>query len=155
MSLRIEPAAPDRAPAIGLIAEADEDSRARYPATSVHGFDAAAVLPGGFLIAWLGEQAVGCGAVTLLEPGVGELKRFYVRPEWRRRGIARRLLDELEAVARSQGCALLRLETGTRQPAAIALYLAAGYRPIPRYGEYAEDPFSRCYEKRLDGAELP
>ena len=137
-----------------LIAELDRDLLARYPQASVHGIDPAAVEASGFfLIARLAGRAVGCGALRPLAPGVGEVKRMFVRPEARRRGIARRVLDRLEQMARERGIAALRLETGTRQPEAIALYEAAGYRRIPCFGEYAEDPFSLCYEKHFDACE--
>src|SRR5262249_55727197 len=95
--------------------------------------------------------AVGCGAVRPLEPGVGEVKRMFVLPEARGRGIARQILRSLEAAAGSLGFRVLRLETGQRQPEAIRLYQTAGYAEIPRFGEYADDPFSVCFEKRLDG----
>src|SRR5262245_30616851 len=97
----------------------------------------------------LTARPVGCGAVRLLEPGVGEVKRMFVRPEARRRGVARLVLVKLEETARERGLHTLRLETGTRQPEAIALYATHGYRPIPRFGEYADDAFSVCFEKVL------
>ncbi len=70
---------------------------------------------------------------------------MYVRPESRRRGIARRVLARLEAIAGNRGFTTLRLESGTRQPESLALYAAAGYHPIPCFG----DPYSLCFEKRL------
>jgi ribosomal protein S18 acetylase RimI-like enzyme len=89
----------------------------------------------------------------LLGAGVGEVKRMYVAPAFRGRGIARALLRALEAAAGRLGVAVLRLETGTRQPEAIGLYEAAGYARIPAFGEYVGDPLSVCFEKRLPGAE--
>ena len=138
-----------------LMAELDRDLLARYPGTSVHGIDAAAVEASGvFLVARLAGRPVGCGALRPLAPGIGEVKRMFVRPDLRRRRIARRLLDRLEQIARECGVAALRLETGTRQPESIALYESVGYRRIPCFGEYADDPFSVCYEKHLATSEV-
>lgn len=82
---------------------------------------------------------VGCGALRPLEPGAGELKRMYVVPAARGRGISRLLLVALEAEAAARGWTTLRLETGTRQPAAVGLYTAAGYRPVEAFGHYVTD----------------
>ncbi|MFS0706239.1 GNAT family N-acetyltransferase [Cellulomonas sp. 179-A 9B4 NHS] len=87
-----------------------------------------------------------------LGPGTGELKRMYVRPAWRGRGLSRRVLTQLEDAARVRGLRRLVLETGVLQPEAIGLYLAAGYRPVPRWGEYADAPDSRCFAKELRAA---
>ncbi|SCF47060.1 GNAT family N-acetyltransferase [Micromonospora mirobrigensis] len=96
-----------------------------------------------------GGRAVGCGGIQALDRDTGELKRMYVRPAYRGRGIARQLLTALEELAFQLGHAELRLETGTYLPAAIALYTSAGYRPIPVYGEYVGNPYSVCFAKRL------
>jgi putative acetyltransferase len=95
-------------------------------------------------------DAVGCGAIRELEPGAGEIKRMFVRPEARGQGIARLLLEGLEREARERGIAVMRLETGTLQAEARSLYESAGYQPIPCYGRYRDEPRSRCYERRLD-----
>jgi putative acetyltransferase len=102
-----------------------------------------------YLVVVLGGRAVGCGAWQALEPGVAELKRMYVRPAFRGRGIARQLIVALEEEALAAECPVLRLETGTYLPAAIALYRSAGYTPIPVFGEYVGNPFSVCFEKSL------
>jgi putative acetyltransferase len=81
---------------------------------------------------------------------VGEIKRMFVRPAARGRGIARLLLARLEVEARARGFRLLRLETGSLQPDARGLYERAGYRPIPCFGPYAGAPHSRCYERRIE-----
>ena len=101
------------------------------------------------LVVTVDGRAVACGAWQPLEPGVAELKRMYVRPAYRGRGIARQLVVALEEEAFAAGRPVLRLETGTYLTAAIALYESSGYRRIPVYGEYAGNPFSVCYEKRL------
>jgi len=102
-----------------------------------------------YLVAVLDGRAVACGAVQALGSGTAEIKRMYVRPAYRGRGIARQLLTALEEYALAGGHTTLRLETGTYLPAAIALYRSAGYLPIPVYGEYVGNPYSACFEKRL------
>ena len=108
-----------------------------------------------FVVARLDGRPIGCGAVRPLEPGVAEVKRMFVEREARRLGVGRRILEELERAAAALGYAALRLETGVKQPAAIALYEGAGYLRVERYGVYADDPLSVCMEKRLGGTAAP
>ena len=86
-----------------------------------------------------GGEPVACGGLKALETRTAEIKRLYVRPDMRRRGLGRRLLDQLEGVARTQGYAAVRLDTGARQPNAVRLFKAAGYREIP---DYNANPFA-------------
>ncbi len=102
-----------------------------------------------FLLARIAERAVGCGAFRPLEPGVAEVKRMFVLPEARGLGVGREILQQLESAAGERGYTSLRLETGLRQPDAIGLYESAGYRRVPCYGPYAENPLSVCFEKLL------
>ena len=102
-----------------------------------------------FMIAWLENEPVGCGAIRPMEPGTGEVKRMFVAQQVRRWGIAKAILVELEAIAQRLEYTTLRLETGTRQPGAIRLYEETGYQRIPCYGQHADDPLSICFEKRL------
>lgn len=102
-----------------------------------------------FVVAWLEGQPVGCGAIRPIDQHTTEVKRMYVAPHARGLGIARQILAKLEALAVAAGFAATRLETGIRQPEAIALYEQAGYITIPCYGVYAHTPESRCYEKKL------
>jgi putative acetyltransferase len=95
-----------------------------------------------FLVARLGSDPVGCGALVDRAGGYGELKRMYVRPACRGAGVGRALLTELVARARSRGLRHLRLETGIAQPEALALYERAGFRRCPPFGDYREDPLS-------------
>ncbi|WP_051723060.1 GNAT family N-acetyltransferase [Streptomyces albus] len=81
--------------------------------------------------------------------GDAELKRMYVVPEARGRGLARRLLATLEESAREAGRARMVLETGTKQPEAIALYTSCGYLPTAKFGYYRCEPDSRCFAKPL------
>ncbi|WBB74954.1 GNAT family N-acetyltransferase [Micromonospora sp. WMMD1128] len=102
-----------------------------------------------YLAAVVGGRAVGCGGLQTLDPDTGELKRMYVRPAYRGRGIARQLLLALEELAFRQGHRTVCLETGVYLPAAIALYRSAGYQPVPVYGEYVDNPHSVCFAKHL------
>jgi putative acetyltransferase len=142
---------PFTADAAALLEALDADLRARYPSSSIHSTDLADIAPGRgvFVVARLGGRVVGCGAVRRLGDALGEVKRMWVAPAARRRGVARRVLEQLENAARGLGLTALRLETGARQPEAIALYESSGYGRIPCYGEYANDPHSDCFEKRL------
>jgi GNAT superfamily N-acetyltransferase len=104
---------------------------------------------GVFLVVWESEEPVACGGVSRYEDTTAELRRMYVRPEARGRGVSRALLGALESEARRLGYAFVRLETGDRQPEAIGLYVSSGYLPIPRFGPFADDERSVCLEKRL------
>jgi putative acetyltransferase len=107
-------------------------------------------VPGGaFVVAWLGEQPVGCGALRPLERDVAEVKRMFVEKDARRQGVARRILEQLEIIGAQFGYRALRLETGILQPEAMRLYESAGYRRVRCYGRYVDNPLSVCYEKRL------
>ncbi|MFD8567618.1 GNAT family N-acetyltransferase [Streptomyces sp. NPDC057694] len=83
--------------------------------------------------------------------GDAELKRMYVTPEARGLGLARRILAALEDDARAAGRTRMVLETGTKQPEAIALYLSSGYEPCTKFGHYRFEDLSRCYAKPLKG----
>ncbi|WP_106178415.1 GNAT family N-acetyltransferase [Prauserella shujinwangii] len=82
-------------------------------------------------------------------PGDAELKRMYVVDAMRGRGLARAMLAELERTAKDAGRTRLVLETGTRQPEAIALYRSSGYTDIPKFGVYRHTPESICLAKEL------
>lgn len=104
---------------------------------------------GVFLLARLGGRPVGCGGLAWLEPGIAEVRRMYVVPEVRGRGIARAILDGLVAAARELAYERVRLETGVRQTEALGLYRSAGFAEIPCWGPYATDPISVCLELGL------
>ena len=104
--------------------------------------------PGGaFLVVLLDGAVVGCGGVRTLEPGVAEIKRMWIAPSARGRGIGRRLLSALEAAATGTGAERIRLDTSAHLPEAIALYLAAGYVEIDRYNDNPDA--HHFFEKRL------
>jgi GNAT superfamily N-acetyltransferase len=123
-----------------LIDQLNQELAARYPEPGANHFrlDPEEVGPGrgAFLLARWEGQAVGCGALRILEPGTAELKRMFALPSSRRRGIGRAILGALEDEARRLGVARLVLETGIRQPEAIALYRAHGFSELPPFGEY-------------------
>lgn len=103
---------------------------------------------GTFVVAHLAGRAVACGALRPLpggDPAIAEVKRMYTAPEARGRGVARALLRHLVATARELGYRQVVLETGTRQPEAIALYLREGWAPLAPYGEYCGEHMSRCF----------
>ncbi|WP_214106307.1 GNAT family N-acetyltransferase [Acrocarpospora catenulata] len=102
-----------------------------------------------FTVAWSAGQAIGCAGLQPLEPGAGELKRMYVLPAERGRGVARALLAEIERMAADQGMTAIRLETGRGFDDVIRLYTSAGFRPIPLFGPYLDNTESACFEKRL------
>jgi putative acetyltransferase len=146
--VEVDPTAPEAAELIGAL---DRDLGARYPGFPIHGIDAASFREAGgvFLVGRLADIAVVCGALRPMEPGAVEVKRMYVRDSHRGRGFGRAMLAALEEIAVRRGYRTIRLETGSGQPEAIALYQSAGYQPIPCYGEHATDPLSRCFEKPL------
>jgi len=100
-----------------------------------------------FLVARLEGRPVGCAALRPLDVEAAEVKRMYVAPSARRKGVGRQLLSELERLAGGFGYRILRLETGNRQPEAVALYESCGYRKISAFGKYIGNSVSICYEK--------
>jgi GNAT superfamily N-acetyltransferase len=111
---------------------------------------------GAFFLAYAGDTAVAMGGWRMrsdVHPwGLScpaEVKRMYVAPPVRRRGYARAVLAHLEETARAAGADVMVLETGTEQPEAIAMYVAAGYLPVPSFGHYSWSPKSRCFGKPL------
>ncbi len=101
------------------------------------------------VVVYLDGQAVGCGAIKEYAPGIMEVKRMYVAPAYRGRGIASRVLAELERWAKELSYETCILETGVKQPEAVGLYGKSGYRIIPNYGQYAGVTTSICFEKTL------
>jgi putative acetyltransferase len=104
---------------------------------------------GTFLVARDAGRAVGCGAIRLTDGITAEVKRMYVEPDQRGRGVGRAVLARLEAAATELGARRLVLETGTHSPDAIALYRRAGFMTIDCWGEYATSPTSVCMGKTI------
>lgn len=101
------------------------------------------------LICYDNETAVGCGAYKEYEPKVAEIKRMFVLPEQRGKGIAASLLNQLELWAAESGYTSCILETSVRLESAIALYKKAGYEIIPNYGQYVGVQSSVCMKKTI------
>lgn len=95
------------------------------------------------------DLAVGCGAIKEYESGVMEIKRMFVLPEHRGKGFASEVLRELETWAKELGYSKCILETGYKQPEAIALYKKNDFEVIPNYGQYANVTSSVCFQKIL------
>jgi GNAT superfamily N-acetyltransferase len=137
-----------------LAADQQAEVRARYDGKGEPGTPPSAADISLVLVARDDEgTALGCGALRALSDDVAEVKRMYVVPAARGRGVARAVLDGLEEAARHRGWTTLRLETGPRQPEAIGLYTRAGYRPIAAFGGYVDAPDaedSLFFERVLD-----
>lgn len=101
------------------------------------------------VVAYLNGLPVGCGAIKEYEPGTMEVKRMFTVKNQRGKGIASSILKELEIWAAELGYQKCILETGKKQPEAIALYKKRGYSLIANYGQYAGVENSVCFEKQL------
>ena len=106
------------------------------------------------ILAMDGGIAAGCGCFKRYDAETAEIKRMYVKPAYRGRGIAGELLVQLEARAAEQGYKAVVLETGVKQQEAIGLYGKCGYIRIPNYGPYADMENSVCFKKRLISTDL-
>jgi GNAT superfamily N-acetyltransferase len=155
---------------VGLRAVAYDDPVAQYLVERVQqeyvvrygGPDGAAVEPadflaprGRFLVAEVDGVPAACGAWRVHGDGVVEIKRVYVEPAFRRRGLAHVIMQALEESAARAGHRAVLLNTGSRQPEALALYAQLGYRDVPGYGMYAKSPDARFLGKELVADELP
>lgn len=142
-----------------LVADLEADLCRRYddPGGAGAPLDPDAFAPprGAFLVALLDDRPVACGGLRTRDPGlpeggVGEVKRMWVDPSARGRGLARAVLAGLEEAGRALGLDRLVLETGVAQPEAIGLYASAGWERVAPYGEWRDSPLSVCFGKRLD-----
>lgn len=135
---------PDQPDVHALIGELDAYLYSLYPPENVYALDIASLLAPGVLFAVARDEArapLGCAAI-LLTPAYGEIKRMYVRPAARGRGLARRLIEALEGEAAQRGCRRFMLETGPTMQEALALYERLGYRRCGPFGDYPDDPLS-------------
>ena len=103
-----------------------------------------------YVVGVFDSEPVACGALQPLEPGVGEVKRMYVRRAYRGRGLSRAILAAVEDLAVAKGIHTLRLETGRFLAPALGLYISSGYREIPAFGQYVGHAASVCYQKSLE-----
>ncbi len=149
MAVTIGPEPPDTEDTRALIEELEEElGGGIYPDESQHGYSIEKLIAEGvaFFTVRVDEAAVGCGGIQILGE-YGELKRMYIRPEFRGRGLAGLLVEQLANHAREHGARLLRLETGIYQADAIRSYEGMGFYEIPPFGPYVLDPNSVFYER--------
>lgn len=156
--LRIERVGFGHPDALRLIAAVQQEYVVRYGGEDETPLDPAMFDPprGSFFVGYLGEAAVVSGAwrrrgdvEALGCTATAEIKRMYVAPEGRGRGLARAMLAHLEATARQAGAEAAILETGTKQPEALALYRSSGYVEVPKFGFYCHADESVCFGKLL------
>lgn len=151
MSFSVASEAPGQADVVRLIEALDAYQRPLCPPQSHHGIDIGELARPNVIFAVARDgtgAAIGCGAVVL-GAGFGELKRMFVVPECRGRGVAKELLTFLEDQAAAAGCPQLMLETGVRQAEALAFYAGAGYLSCAPFGAYTLDPHSAYLSKPL------
>ena len=148
---RVEIGDPYQRDVLAMLADSDSYYAGLYPADSNHLLDASTLAAPEvtFLVAKVASRVAGFGSVVQHDAELGEIKRMYVDPAMRGRQLGRLLLNALEDCARARKLSCLRLETGMKQPEAIALYRSAGYSEIPPFGNYKPDPLSLFMEKRL------
>lgn len=159
MGLELVSCAFDSPDAQRLIKEVQREYVARYGGEDVTPVDPAEFAPplGYFVVGYLDGVPVACGGWRVHDAaesaefldGDAEVKRMYVVPEVRGKGFARAVLAELECTAAAAGRRRMILETATRQPEAIALYVSSGYTRIPGFGHYKWSRLNRCYAKSL------
>ncbi|MGY2064918.1 GNAT family N-acetyltransferase [Blastococcus sp. SYSU DS0619] len=139
---RLRPVPYDDPLAQEMVEAVQQEYVARYGGRDAAVVDPAEFLPpaGLFLVAEVAGEAAGCGAWRIYPPGGVEIKRLYVGPAFRRRGLAQVLMAELEATAALAGHRSAVLNTGQKQPEAVALYREIGYVTVPGYGVYACAP---------------
>ena len=149
--ISIGPEDPRQADVRRIIAESGAYLQALYPSESNHviDVDALAAPDAVFLVARRNQEILGSIAFRIIAPGHAEVKRMFVQQEARGNGIGRRLLAALEDAARRRNVDRVSLETGIRQPEAIALYHASGYCDCQPFGTYRDDPLSLFMTKRL------
>jgi GNAT superfamily N-acetyltransferase len=151
MSVTITLERADTADAVTLITELENHLAPQYPTESRHGLSVERLIAEAvafFVIRSEGTPA-GCGGIKLFGTEYGELKRMYVRPQFRGAGLAKLMIDRLGAYACEQGVSLLRLETGIHQKEAIGLYERMGFQRTLPFGAYKADPLSLFFEKPI------
>lgn len=151
MSITIAVEPPRQESVIRLLELSDAYAQSLYPPESNHLLDMASLEKSSVTFFVARNDGVICGCCALVEAGDGtaEIKRMFVDPAARGLRIASRLMDALEDRARAGRLSALRLETGIKQPEAIALYRKYGYVEIGSFGNYQPDPLSLFMEKRL------
>src|SRR5262245_12925510 len=152
MSSSITEERPDSPDALALLSELDQALWLHpYPPQSRHAFSVDKLLREqvAFFVARVDDSPAACGGLKLFPAEYAEVKRMYVRPEYRGRGLGKAILNHLAGYAVAREIELLRLETGIYQVEAIGLYERWGFQRRPPFGEYREDPLSVYFEKRI------
>jgi putative acetyltransferase len=149
--LKVSRETPRRDDVVTLIRQSDALMQSLYPAESNHlvDIDSLAAPQVHFFVARENGRVLGCGAFVLGADGRAEMKRVFVDPAARGKGVARVLMEALEREAAQRGVTLMQIETGIKQPEAIALYRKFGYAERGPFGTYKPDPLSLFMEKRL------
>jgi GNAT superfamily N-acetyltransferase len=147
----IEAIAYDSPVAMVLIEELQREYVVRYGGRDDTPVDPAQfVAPdGAFLVMRVDGEPAGCAGLRRHDDRRVEVKRMFVRPTFRGRGLSRWLLARVEDQARTLGYTRALMETGLKQPEAMHLYETSGYEPIPGFGHYAREPENRCHAKDL------
>lgn len=148
--VRVPPDSPD---AVELIGELDAHLMAHpYPAQSRHAFSVEKLLREQlvFFVTRYESQLAGCGGIKMFGTNYGEVKRMFVQPEFRGKGLGKAMLHHLANYARHNGAGVLRLETGIYEVEAIGLYERFGFTRRAPFGEYVEDPLSVYLEKNIE-----
>ncbi|MEX2143746.1 MAG: GNAT family N-acetyltransferase [Anaerolineales bacterium] len=142
---------PDHPDARMLIEELSAYLHPLSPPESQHGYSVEKLLDKqvDFFVLRVDGQPAGCGGIEVFGNHYAEIKRMYVCPQFRGRGLGKRILDQLTTQARAHGVPALRLETGSMMLDAIALYENQGFLRIPPFGEYKDDPLSFFFEKNI------
>ena len=151
MQFEIEPRPYDDRDVVRMVEQVQAEYVVRYGGPDAAVVDSAEFAPpdGLFLIGLLDGVPVAMGGWRRLDETEAEIKRMYVAPSARRRGLARRVLAELERTAAAAGIARLVLNTGPAQPEAVALYEQAGYTEMAGFGHYACHADALFYGKAL------
>jgi GNAT superfamily N-acetyltransferase len=155
LPVRLRAVAYDDPVAQYLVERVQEEYVVRYGGRDGAAVEPADFLPprGTFLVAAVDGVPAACGAWRVHGEGIVEIKRVYVEPGFRRRGLAQLIMGALEESAARAGHRAVVLNTGLRQPEALELYARLGYRDVPGYGLYAKSPDARFLGKDLVGAE--
>jgi GNAT superfamily N-acetyltransferase len=153
LSIYITEVPPDSPDAVELIGELDVHLMGHpYPPQSRHAFSVDKLLRERvvFFVARYDGQLAGCGGIKMFGTDYGEVKRMFVRPEFRGKGLGKAMLRHLADYAREKGAGLLRLETGIYEVEAIRLYERFGFARRAPFGEYVVDPLSVYFEKSIE-----
>lgn len=150
MNLEIRPIDPNDPQALALLQASHDLMNSLFPAGSCHylSVDALCEPHVDFVMAYLDSVGVGCAALAKMDE-YGELKSMFVDEAARGAGVAHKLIEHIEELAKSDGLPIIRLETGEVLEAAVALYRKHGYSVCGPFGSYSEDPYSLFMEKAL------